>query len=709
MVESNKIFVIGRNMFVNQKSSLRIILSITIAAAALLLGWILLQPGREAHSASAAATFSIQLPLLLKPPSVLNVQGFAASLADANGNNRIAFMPGEQMRYTASGTNVSSISGTLQLSWTQGSACSSTQVFSQTLALPPGAWTHVYTTTVPNCPGRITHTAVITDAFLGASVSLPTVVNPPSIVAVDTRQGFDRCTLPSISQMQAWWDSSPYAVHNMYLGGESFFCDQNPLDAYWVQDVARQGWSFILAWVGPQAPCSGYNHRMSSNAATAYQEGRAEASSAASAAGRLGFLGDRIIYYDLEYYAGSNVTAACRNTVKSFIQGWTDKLHQLGYQAGAYGSPCGSYIADWWSNNPPPDDIWFAKWMTDPEYDPGASVWGDPVCSFTNAMWPGQTRLRQYAGDHYETWGGVRLGIDSNVLNGEITVLPTSGFTTTAQAAQALAPGAVAPLRDFGMLNAEAGWALQGNRLLWTADTGQSWQEVTPAGTSSLEILAAHFADARSGWLVSRAMLPDGQDALSILRTVDGGASWEISALPEASRKPGIPASAAYLDFVDQQVGFLAVKLQSGSSFSLGRLYFTQDGGRTWEERSLPLGEAVRFTDSLHGWVSGGPDGEQRYATSDGGLTWQPLVDGLLTSAPNDARLGNLEGAIASEFVSQQIGWALVQQGICQGTKTRLGESLPPGAQPLSCTQVSRLMVTLDSGQSWAEITPLLP
>ena len=33
-------------------------------------------------------------------------------------------------------------------------------------------------------------------------------------------------------------------------------------------------------------------------------------------------------------------------------------------------------------------------------------------------------RLRQYAGDHNETWGGVTYNIDSNVLDGPVAVVP---------------------------------------------------------------------------------------------------------------------------------------------------------------------------------------------------------------------------------------------------------------------------------------------
>jgi photosystem II stability/assembly factor-like uncharacterized protein len=65
------------------------------------------------------------------------------------------------------------------------------------------------------------------------------------------------------------------------------------------------------------------------------------------------------------------------------------------------------------------------------------------------------------------------------------------------------------------------------------------------------------------------------------------------------------------------------LKLQSGSSFSLGRLFFTADGGTTWHESSIPIGEEVKFLDARNGWSAGGPAGDKLYYTQDGGFSWQ--------------------------------------------------------------------------------------
>jgi hypothetical protein len=534
---------------------------------------------------------------------------------------------------------------------------------------------------------------------------------------------------------------------------------------------------------------------MSWNTSTAYQQGRNEASSAAAAAALLGFLNEKIIYYDVESYSGAD--QSCRNAVKYFIRGWVTRLHELGIKAGAYGTPCTSYISDWSALSPIPDDVWIAYWKLPAAYDPYASVWNSPCLS--NSLWANHQRLRQYAGDHSETWGGVSMTVDSNVLDGEITGFPTlyaaqadySTFTTSEILSSP-------QIRGLDLLSAESGWALIENRLLWTQDGGKSWREITPLLVNYAEILEVKVLDAQSGWLAWRTFGSEQPASLGLLRTQDGGASWEALPLPVLTSEEALTIEAVYLDFIDDKTGWMAAKLQSGSSFSRGRLWATQDGGSTWEERSLPLGEAVKFLDAERGWVAGGPAGDQLYRTVDGGRTWQSqelekteagvpgsrLVglpdfvserEGLLpvtitggagpafavyatqdggeswrletyialepgsqpgsalpfsmaangrwwAGTPGATRLytarapseqaailspvGLPEGIVRLDFATDQAGWALVQEGTCQGYKVPAGQEAPPGVQPFRCTLDTSLMMTTDGGMTWGEVSP---
>ncbi len=249
------------------------------------------------------------------------------------------------------------------------------------------------------------------------------VVNDPGTVKVNVQHGFDKCSHPDLDDMQVWWNKSPYVVFNLYLGGVSYACKNNPLDAVYVRQLAEQGWWFIPTWVGPQAPCSKYTYKMSYGDA-AYQEGRDEADEAYKRAEALGLFGQKIIYYDLEAYSGDTT---CRNSVKKFIRGWTERLHELGSKAGGYGASCRSYIEDWAQNDPPPDDIWIAHWILD-EYDPSATVWNavcldptttDPPDLLAQPPAHPPVRRRAYrivrrgAADHRQQragWGSVRYG-----------------------------------------------------------------------------------------------------------------------------------------------------------------------------------------------------------------------------------------------------------------------------------------------------------
>jgi hypothetical protein len=59
------------------------------------------------------------------------------------------------------------------------------------------------------------------------------------------------------------WAASPYRAVNMYVGGASRGCPNQPnLTASWVDTVVGKGWTLIPTYVGLQATCSNYSHRI---------------------------------------------------------------------------------------------------------------------------------------------------------------------------------------------------------------------------------------------------------------------------------------------------------------------------------------------------------------------------------------------------------------------------------------------------------------
>jgi peptidoglycan hydrolase-like protein with peptidoglycan-binding domain len=125
----------------------------------------------------------------------------------------------------------------------------------------------------------------------------------------------------------------------------------------------------------------------------------------------------------MEAYDSGNT--ACRESALSFLSGWTRRLHKLDYVSGVYSS-AGSGIADLDNarvNRPGvyamPDRIWIARW--DGQANTSTSYIRD------DGWLPGG-RMKQYAGGHNETWGGVTINIDSNWLdlgNGSAAPPPT--------------------------------------------------------------------------------------------------------------------------------------------------------------------------------------------------------------------------------------------------------------------------------------------
>ncbi len=216
--------------------------------------------------------------------------------------------------------------------------------------------------------------------------------------------------------MQVWWNNSPYYDANIYLGGAARACAQPHLDANWVFAVVNQGWNLIPTWVGPQAPCSIYGTKMSGDPVMARTEGRTNADEAIVVSAALdltNFGAQTIVYYDIEPY--DTADSGCHAAVAAFLDGWVERLHELGHRAGVYG--LSATAASWASHANPTDDVWVANWIYN-SYTPEATVWN--VYGLPDDLWTEHQRIRQYTGGHLETWGGVTINIDSNVADGHV-------------------------------------------------------------------------------------------------------------------------------------------------------------------------------------------------------------------------------------------------------------------------------------------------
>ena len=190
----------------------------------------------------------------------------------------------------------------------------------------------------------------------------------------------------------------------------------------------------------------------------------------------------------------------------------------------------------------------------------------------------------------------------------------------------------------------------------------------------------------------------------AVVRTTDGGATWEIRTAPGANWL------LRSVDFVDAQVG--TVVGYEGATFHVAR---TADGGVTWTEQDDGLAGggplAVTFVDAQTGWMVGGGSyggapGSITH-TTDGGTTWveqpntlgQELYDVAFVSAQVLVAVG--EGGVILRTEDAGTSWTQV----ASGTNDRLEHvSFAPAPDQLYGAAVSRSGVflrTTDGGATW--------
>ena len=355
----------------------------------------------------------------------------------------------------------------------------------------------------------------------------------------------------------------------------------------------------------------------------------------------------------------------------------------------------------------------------------------------------------------------------SNVADGKVVGVipdPTTPVTPTASIQQV-----GAEILGMDTLSPQDGWTLSSTQLLWTADNGQSWSDRTPGLVAGEGLRAAYFLTPETGWAASPALsAQSGAESWQIYRTGDGGTTWDSSVLEIGSDPSEANSEQVYLHFADNQHGWLVVQQVSSSNFRPGRLFRSADGGQTWQEANIPIGEPVAFLTPQIGFTAGGPAGNELYRTADGGDSWkaQSVAQGLAPGEmplyhlpqPQGGLNATLPAVIRSEnnprlevYFTQDgdLSWVLQSSQPLAGDPTlpgglppaiesqavpqaEPGRSLPEGTtqisfsdalhgwalvavanctgqkgvEPVTCTTQSQLWVTSDGGLTWTEQTP---
>ncbi|MFW5470295.1 glycoside hydrolase domain-containing protein [Knoellia sp. CPCC 206435] len=237
---------------------------------------------------------------------------------------------------------------------------------------------------------------------------------------------FDTCTAPSLTALGAWRGRAPYTGVNTYFGGRNRACTQPNLTASWVRSATAAGWFLVPTYMGDQPFCmfGSKPYRYSTTSAAA--RGAADGADAVAQAKALGMIPGSALYADVEHY--DRAAAGCTAAVRTYVSEWTRALHRAGYLAGVYAHQdsgvrdlAASYLS---TSLARPDAVWMARW------DGVATTQNWPTAG--NTLWAEFQRAKQYRGDHNETWGGVTLNIDSNLMRGPVaTVLRTYRVTST--------------------------------------------------------------------------------------------------------------------------------------------------------------------------------------------------------------------------------------------------------------------------------------
>lgn len=242
----------------------------------------------------------------------------------------------------------------------------------------------------------------------------------------------------------------------------------------------------------------------------------------------------------------------------------------------------------------------------------------------------------------------------------------TSGATALIQAVHAASPLVI--------------WA-SGHKgtVLRTLDGGSSWERFeTPAG-DSLEYRDVHALNADTAWILSA-----GSGAKSrIYRTTNGGASWRLQFLN--------PDSSAFYDCLSFGTSTTGVAFGDASE-KRTNLLRTEDAGRTWTllppgTVPAPLPNEGAFAASglcvVHGdantvYVATGSPGARLFRSRDAGRTW--TVENTPFTRGISAGLSGLS-------------FAMAQRGIAvAGDMNRLRTDSAPSA----------VGITTDGGRTWS-------
>lgn len=207
-----------------------------------------------------------------------------------------------------------------------------------------------------------------------------------------------------------------------------------------------------------------------------------------------------------------------------------------------------------------------------------------------------------------------------------------------------LQPGDPLLFDEIYMMNSMVGWGITARatdysllrtyHLIRTEDGGTTWWEVTPPEMikpSDLKhlVLQGFFLDAQRAWV----MLRGGLRSMVVWRTTDGGESWRSSRINLRGQSS---ESWPSIFFTNQEQGWLLLSYFQGAGSYEEDILRSRDGGQTWESILLedyehgPIRDFSALNNNI-AWITSGhgagvTPAYRMHLTNDGGVTWEHII-----------------------------------------------------------------------------------